>query len=249
MRHRTIVRAYLALGLAGWLMLLVGCGDDQSSDGATAGQTVANKSPATKQTPTALLEKPPKDKPPPKPKEKVAIPLPEDEDLPPAVMPKVVMSAEHAKACLVKVGQAMPEISLTTVSLTTAAGTQQPLSALYGKKATVVFFWDSTSIYSQQELRDLDRDILRRYGSRGVAVIGVNVGQSSEEAQRAISAAGAKFPQRFDPHGTALAKIATKRLPRTYLLDAKGNIVWLDNEYSTFTRRELRMAVRAVLGQ
>ena len=82
-----------------------------------------------------------------------------------------------------------------------------------------------------------------------MAVIGVNVGQSSEEAQRAISAAGAKFPQRFDPHGTALAKIATKRLPRTYLLDAKGNIVWLDNEYSTFTRRELRMAVRAVLGQ
>jgi peroxiredoxin len=188
----------------------------------------------------------PKDVPaPPKAKEKVAVLAPKkDEKLPPAVMPKVVMSAEHAEACLVKVGQVLPEVSLTT-----GKDTQQPLSELYGKKATVVFFWNSDNIYSLQELRDLDRDLVARYGKLGVAVIGINVGQSISEAQRAIAAAGAKFPQRFDPKRAAMAKIATKHLPRTYVLDAKGKIVWLDSEYSTFTRRELRTAVRAVLGK
>jgi hypothetical protein len=36
-------------------------------------------------------------------------------------------------------------------------------------------------------------------------------------------------------------------LPRTYLLDSSGKILWFDLEYSRSTRRELNQAIRYVL--
>ena len=50
----------------------------------------------------------------------------------------------------------------------------------------------------------------------------------------------------LDSEGEALAKVATRRLPRTYLLDKKGKILWFDMEYSASTRRDLRDAIRVV---
>jgi len=52
----------------------------------------------------------------------------------------------------------------------------------------------------------------------------------------------------LDADGSAMAKVGLEKLPRTYLLDAQGKILWFDIEYSRSTRRELLEAVRFVLG-
>ncbi len=36
-------------------------------------------------------------------------------------------------------------------------------------------------------------------------------------------------------------------MPRTYLVDSQGKILWFDMEYSRSTRRDLRDAIRVVL--
>ena len=46
-----------------------------------------------------------------------------------------------------------------------------------------------------------------------------------------------------DPDRQAFAQIASDLLPRSYLLGADGEILWLDVEYSRSTRRELRNAI------
>ena len=47
----------------------------------------------------------------------------------------------------------------------------------------------------------------------------------------------------MDPQGKALAQVATRYLPRTYLVDSEGKIVWFDMEYSPSTRRHLLQAI------
>ena len=59
----------------------------------------------------------------------------------------------------------------------------------------------------------------------------------------------ARFPNLLDDKGVALGAVATRKLPRTYLLDASGKILWFDIEYSNTTRRELREAIQFVLNQ
>ena len=53
----------------------------------------------------------------------------------------------------------------------------------------------------------------------------------------------------MDPQGKALAQVATRYLPRTYLVDAAGKIVWFDMEYSPSTRRQLIQAIECTVDE
>ena len=69
-------------------------------------------------------------------------------------MPKVVLSEAHAKTCLVKVGDALPDLPLKDL-----AGKTQSINLLLGKKLTVIFFWRSDNSYSLEELEDVGPDV------------------------------------------------------------------------------------------
>jgi len=38
-------------------------------------------------------------------------------------------------------------------------------------------------------------------------------------------------------------------MPRTFLLDANGKVLWFDVEYSRAARRDLIVSIKAVLGE
>ena len=48
-----------------------------------------------------------------------------------------------------------------------------------------------------------------------------------------------------DAKGKAFAQVGSRHLPRTFVLDPSGKIVWFDIEYSLATRRELQQALAA----
>lgn len=162
---------------------------------------------------------------------------------PPAV-PPVLLSKREQELCRVQVGGTMPEIRLEQL-----AGGQADLASLRGKGATVVMFWSSDRRAARQELADLGPDVLKPFGDRGVAIVGIVVRDTAEKAQAALQEAGAEFPNLLDSEGTAFAQVGTARLPRTYVLDKQGKILWFDIEYSLATRRELRQTLLAVLGE
>ena len=135
----------------------------------------------------------------------------------------------------------MPEISLPQIG----GGTAQ-LADLMGKTATVVVFWKGDRRMALEELADLGPDVIEPFGKDGVAVVGIAVNESAESAQEALTKAGAKFTNLVDADGKAFAQVGSERLPRTYVLDANGKIVWFDIEYSLTTRRELGQTLRAI---
>lgn len=165
-------------------------------------------------------------------------------DVAPAEIPAVALSKGHEALCKVKVGDTMPEISLPQLG-----GEPAKLASLLGDKATVVVFWNSDRRMAREQLADLGPDVVEPFGKAGVAVVGIVVGESESDAQAALKAAEVNFANLLDADGKAFAQVGSEKLPRTYLLDPQGKILWFDIEYSLGTRRELHQALRAVAGE
>jgi peroxiredoxin len=161
----------------------------------------------------------------------------------PEGVPPVLLTKHHANLCRVKVGDALPAIELPTAS----GNKKTKLSELYGKAATVVVFWADDREMSHMELADLATDVIEPFGSKGVAVVGVAVKEKPETATSAVKEVGKEIPMLVDDKGTAFAQIGSRNLPRTFVLDANGKILWFDIEYSHATRRELKQALAATV--
>jgi peroxiredoxin len=153
-------------------------------------------------------------------------------------IPPVWLSRMHANWCVSKVGEPFP-----TTELPSLGGALTKLSTLYGKQAAVVLFWTSDRWMSRMALEDLVHGVVAVYEPEQVAVVGIAVGQSTGAARKLLGEAKAEFPQLLDADGSALADVGSVALPRLYVLDPAGKIVWFDIEYSESTRRELEQTL------
>jgi peroxiredoxin len=221
---------------------------------ALAARGAPAKNPAKSPTAAATPAKKPADAPPATPPaDKSAKPVPADTAAKPAAssepvvvpegVPPVLLTKQHANLCRVKVGDSLPAIELPTAS----GNKKTKLADLYGKAATVVVFWASDREMSHLEMADLATDVIEPFGSKGVSVVGVAVNEKPDQASSAVKEIGQEIPMLVDDSGTAFALVGSRRLPRTFLLDAKGKILWFDIEYSHATRRELKQALAATV--
>jgi peroxiredoxin len=157
-------------------------------------------------------------------------------------MPSVVLSDQHAALCKVKVGDPFPALELPDIS-----GARKTLNELYGSKLTLVVFWNGKQPTAIEELSDLTRYFLPRFADKGLAVVAIDSGDEATKAGELSQKAGAAYPVLSDADGAALTQVATSKLPRSYLLDPSGKIIWFDLEYSPTTRRDLAQAIRFTL--
>jgi len=174
---------------------------------------------------------------------------PAEEPPPPPTIPEVHLLDADRETCLVAVGDPMPDAEPVDLE-----GRKQSLSALRGEKLTLVFFWTSgdsefSAMRAQAALEDLQMDVHQPYAEKGVAVVAVNEGDAAESVKRRVEEADAAFPNLLDPDGALFAQVATEKLPRLYLLDAEGKILWFDLEYSPTTRDNMLQAIEVALGE
>ena len=163
---------------------------------------------------------------------------------PSPTIPPVLLSASHRKLCRVDVGESFPELSLPRLGGPTTA-----LSSLRGKQATVVLFWHPDRWMARTALIDMQRDIASKFAAENVAVAGIAVRQTSGSIRASLDSAKATFPQLLDTDAKAFAAVGSYALPRIYILDPAGKVVWFDIEYSEGTRRELRQTLAVLTKQ
>jgi peroxiredoxin len=175
------------------------------------------------------------------PPTKAPLPL-QDAQAADLTMPKVSLSNAHSERCRVRVGDTLPRFELVDLD-----GRQRSWESLLGAKLTVVVFWNGAQPAALEELADLGPNTLDRFSGNGLAVIGINSGDDPQSARELARRSGARFVNLSDRDGNALKQVASGRIPRTYLIDASGTILWLDLEYSRTTRRDLAQAIRYVL--
>jgi peroxiredoxin len=159
-------------------------------------------------------------------------------------MPEVVMTEAQVATCLKRVGDALPEANLKTLD-----GQDQSLASALGKNLSVVLFWSSDDAdFATFLLEDMTSDIVKPYSERGVQLVAINVRGEEGSTRKVLDRANAEFPTLRDPDGSLFSQMATEKLPRIYLVDAQGKILWFDIEYSRTTRRHLDQAIQVVLG-
>ena len=114
----------------------------------------------------------------------------------------------------------------------------------YRGSVVVMNLWASWCPPCRAEMPDLQR-FVAAYGHRGIAVVGVNEGESAQRAREFASALGIRFPiwidasQRYGRVYTALG------LPTTVIVDRRGVVRRGFDGPLTFD--EIRAAVTAVL--
>ena len=113
----------------------------------------------------------------------------------------------------------------------------------------MVVFWSGNSAPAREELADLGPDVAEPHSGQGLKVVGIAVGETAESAKGRLEEAEATYPNLIDSDGSGFSKVGSEKLPRTFLLDAQGKILWFDIEYSRSTRRELHDGITFVLGQ
>jgi len=160
------------------------------------------------------------------------------------VEPVVLMSQEHEASCLVKVGDTMPEITLAGLD-----GSQHPLQTRLGEKLTVVVFWNGRKVAAREQYLRLAREVAEPFSGSGVHVVAINNGDDADLVRELGRSSEGRIEDLLDSDGQAMTQIATGGVPRTYLLDAQGKVLWMDIEYSRSSQRELRGAIAFHLSQ
>jgi peroxiredoxin len=169
---------------------------------------------------------------------------------PPPAIPKVALSGELREACLLNVGDTMPKVELVGLD-----GKPHSLESLYGHKLTVVCFWTvgttrRAKLVVSAALQDLMKQVVEPFSTKGVGVVGISVQGTADAVRQEADQVGATFPILLDSKGDTFAKVAKDdRVPRIYLLDAAGRVLWFDVEYSRASRRDLLLGIRVALGE
>lgn len=163
---------------------------------------------------------------------------------PKPTIPKTTFTEQRAITNILNVGDAMPNAAMQDT-----AGRPVELHSLFGPKLTVVCFWNSAGTSGLQAISELQKYIAKPYAEKGVTVIGINQGDPPQTINEKVNLAAAKFPILQDAGGAYFKKVATETLPRIYLLDAGGKILWFDTEYSRGTRRDLEQGINVALGK
>jgi hypothetical protein len=151
----------------------------------------------------------------------------------------VVMSREHRETCLVFLNDALPDGLLPDPQ-----GTERAIGKSLGRTLTVVMLWNRDDPYAFDQFRQIQRELIP-WAEHGVRIIAIHVGAPPDDYQALCERWGEGVLCLLDADEEYFRQVATRKLPRTYVLDARGTIVWLDIEYSRSTRHDLRTVLRS----
>jgi thiol-disulfide isomerase/thioredoxin len=137
------------------------------------------------------------------------------------------------------------------LSMTLNAGPARcdPLDlAPYRGKLVYLDFWASWCAPCRQSFPWLS-DLVRRYGARNFVVIGVNVDQDREHAERFLNETPANFPIVYDPHGDIATAYKVSGMPSAVLIDRDGRIRFQHNGFSAKRKDLYEEQVQTLLGE
>jgi cytochrome c biogenesis protein CcmG/thiol:disulfide interchange protein DsbE len=130
-------------------------------------------------------------------------------------------------------------------ALPAADGRVVSLAALRGQ-VVYVDFWASWCGPCRRSFPWMNA-LQQRFGARGLAIVAVNVDRRRSDAERFLRDLPAAFTVVFDPAGTTPAAYDVLGMPTSYLLDADGRIVEVEQGFHDERRAALEARIEALL--
>jgi thiol-disulfide isomerase/thioredoxin len=132
------------------------------------------------------------------------------------------------------------------LALPQSGGQIVTLDALRGR-VVYVDFWASWCGPCKQSFPWMN-EMQRKYGARGLTIVGVNVDKRDADAQRFLQQVPAAFTIVYDPRGDAPAAFGVKAMPSSYLIDAQGRVAFVEYGFKDDRKAELERQITAALG-
>ena len=145
-----------------------------------------------------------------------------------------------APAGATEAGQPAPAFALPN-----AKGDTVSLERMRGK-VVYVDFWASWCGPCRRSFPWMNK-MQQKYGARGLVVVGVNVDKKRGDAERFLAQIPASFTIVFDEAGTTPAAYGVKGMPSSYVIDARGNVTFVERGFLDESRAVLEQKIADAL--
>lgn len=152
----------------------------------------------------------------------------------------LLLSLGSQAAIAVDAGAPAPSLALPK-----AGGETVDLAKLRGQ-VVYVDFWASWCGPCKRSFPWMN-EMARKYAGKGLAIVAINVDKKRDDADRFLRGVPAEFAVVYDPDGTTPAAWQVKSMPSSYLVDASGRVVFIENGFKEDRKAEVEERIRAAL--
>jgi cytochrome c biogenesis protein CcmG, thiol:disulfide interchange protein DsbE len=131
------------------------------------------------------------------------------------------------------------------IALPDAKGETVGLDKLRGQ-VVYVDFWASWCGPCKRSFPWMN-EMQQKYGGKGLAIIAINVDKKREDADRFLRQVTPTFAVVYDGTGAAPAAFGVKTMPSSYLIDARGTIVEVEQGFHDERKGALEERIRALV--
>jgi thiol-disulfide isomerase/thioredoxin len=130
-------------------------------------------------------------------------------------------------------------------TLPTAQGESVALERMRGK-VVYVDFWASWCGPCRRSFPWMN-EMQQKFGSHGLVVVGVNVDKKRSDAEKFLAQIPATFTVVYDEVGTTPSAYGVKGMPSSYLVDARGNVAFVERGFTDESRSNLEQRIVTLL--
>jgi peroxiredoxin len=145
-----------------------------------------------------------------------------------------------AKTTLIHAGDIAPDFTVEMLD-----GSKVTLSELQGKP-TLLIFWATWCPPCRLELSKLQEHIIDPYGGK-INVLPISRGEERAKVEGYISKMGYTFAVGLDGDRSIYSKYATNYIPRCFVIDAKGNVLYSGVGYDEAIAKEVEQNIEKAL--
>lgn len=145
-----------------------------------------------------------------------------------------------AETTLINAGDVAPDFTVEMLD-----GSKVTLSALQGKP-TLLIFWATWCPPCRLELSKLQEHIIDRYGDK-INVLPISRGEERAKVEEYISKMGYTFAVGLDGDQSIYRKYATNYIPRCFVIDAKGKVLYSGVGYDEAIAKEVEQNIEKTL--
>ncbi len=145
-----------------------------------------------------------------------------------------------AETTLINAGDVAPDFTVEMLD-----GSKVTLSELQGKP-TLLIFWATWCPPCRLELSKLQEHIIDRYGDK-INVLPISRGEERAKVEEYISKMGYTFAVGLDGDQSIYRKYATNYIPRCFVIDAKGKVLYSGVGYDEAIAKEVEQNIEKAL--
>ena len=90
-------------------------------------------------------------------------------------------------------------------------------------------------------------ELQQRYGDRGLTIVAINVDRRRADADQFLQGNAARFVVVYDDRGATPLSYSVKGMPSSYLIDARGIVVDVEQGFRDDRKGAIEEQIRALL--